>query len=248
MHKDQARVRDALLPSVFDRVYGSDAASERDCTVLNRTFLQGPDPLFLMEACPKEFVRLCGLLGLDVAEGRDAIEQAHWRGPGILLDENMGIPFGYLHQSIEDMSWASKAWRREAVWLFLAGVSDTTEEDYKLEVTLLARLQRAVGAGLSMARLLDHPQITPWVAAADTLQKFNDSTVLRVGLVGQPAKFPWSCEDHGFYIAFKRGYKAAGVRHGDKLFIGTTPDTTLEERGLHVDVKVSESYGFVRVS
>lgn len=98
MHKDQKRIKGALLPRVMDRVFGTDPASERDCTILNRAFLQGPDPLFLMETCPTEFEDLCRLLALTVEEGRDAIEQAHWKGPGVLL-EGTGLPHAGIRES-----------------------------------------------------------------------------------------------------------------------------------------------------
>ena len=85
MHKDQKRVMDVALPAIATRIHDDTPASERDCTVLNRLLVQGPDPLYLMETCPEEFARICQDLGLDVAAGRDAIESAHWQGPAVLL-------------------------------------------------------------------------------------------------------------------------------------------------------------------
>lgn len=241
MHKDQRRVRDALLPTLLDRIY--DAASERDCTILNRAFLQGPDPLFLMETCPREFSALCGLLKLDVAEGCDAIERAHWQGPGVLLDADGGITLG---GNYTDPRFETTPWKREALWLVLASVSDTTEEDYKKDITFAERMQRAMGAGIQLARkcrrIADgYGPVS--LHAHMSLANFDRTTVFtEVGGV------PITDVDHGFYIAYKKGHQVAGVRHGDKTFYGTIPGTTLDEQGIKVDVKVSESYGFVRVS
>lgn len=242
MHKDQLRVQRALIPSLFDRVYGTDAASERDCTVLNRCFLQGPDPLFLMETCSKEFTTLCEMLRLDEAEGRDAIERAHWEGPGVLLDADKGIG---LSACVEDERFETTPWKREALWLILASVSDTTEEDYKQDVTFVERLQRAMGAGIQFAfqiRRIADGYRTPATLALMALTKFDNTTVFT-----QDARnIPTTDQDIGFYLAYKRGHPAAAVHHGDKTFYGTIPGTTLDEQGIQVDVKVSESYGFVR--
>jgi hypothetical protein len=251
-HKDQIRVRDALLPSMMDRVYASESSAERDCTVLNRAFLQGPDPLFLMETCPKEFTALCGELDLSEVLGRDAIEQAHWRGPGILLD-GQGIPLDYLKQkrrallgqSDEPLTPISDAWKREALWLILASLSDTTEEDYKKDITFIERLQRVTAAAINFGDLLtrySERPVGPMGTALQALNEFDASTVFTRDAQG----IPLTDVDHGFYIGYKRGYEVVGVHHGDKTFYGTVPGTTLHEQGVKVDVNVSESYGFVR--
>lgn len=244
MHKDQTRIKNVLLPLIMDAVLSADPKAERDCTVLNRAFLQGPDPLFLMETCPAEFTLLCRHLGLPESEGRDAIEQAHWRGPGVLLPPGeTGLPPDFIEASLGDMSQAPLAWRREAVWLFLAAMSDTTEEDYKPEISLLERFQRAMRAGQKFARVMDDPMTTPWVVADIALTKFLKTTVFTLDEAG----IPHTDQDVGFYMAYKAGHPVAAVHYGDKIFYGTIPNTTLDDCGVTVDVKVSESYGFIRV-
>lgn len=243
MHKDQKRIKSAFLPRVMDRVFAETPEAERDCTILNRAFLQGPDPLFLMETCPTEFRDLCGLLALTLEEGRDAIESAHWQGPGVLL-EGTGLPPRQIEESdLGDDHRPPLAWRREMLWLCLAALSDTTEEDYKPDVTMLERLRRAMASGQRFAVLMTGVSGTsPVHLALGALHQFEASCVWADDANGVPV-----CdEDAGFYIGYKRGWKVVGVRHGNKTFFGTTPDTTLEEQGVKVDEKVSESYGFVR--
>jgi hypothetical protein len=241
MHKDQERVRDALIPAIFDRVFGTDPASERDCTILNRAFLQGPDPLFLMEMCPLHFAELCEEIGIDPRDGRDAIEQAHWRGPGVLLD-GQGIPFD---ADADDARFHSPAWKREALWLVLAHVSDTTEEDYGKDITFLERMRKVTNAASQLGRL--HAlYLNGDVGAIDSaliaLDKFNRDTLFTQDANGVPL----TDQDAGFYVGYKRGMKVVAVHHGDKTFYGTTPDTTLAEQGVTVEVDVSPTYGFIR--
>ena len=81
MHRDQKQVHNILVPLLTGRCLEETPVAERDATMLNRAFLQGPDPLFLMEACPGPFAALCFRLDLDLAAGREAIERAHWQGP-----------------------------------------------------------------------------------------------------------------------------------------------------------------------
>jgi hypothetical protein len=239
MHKDQKRVKDALLPFLMDRVLAEDAVAERDCTVLNRAFLQGPDPLFLMETCPKHFTGLCDALGLPEESGRDAIEQAHWRGPGVLLD-GTGLPFDF-----EGGSDVPRPWKREALWLVLASLSDTTEEDYKEDITLVERLQRvcaAVAAFESTLTMFSERPVGPMEVALRALARFDAACEWKHDENGVPI-----CEeDAGFYIGYKKGWKIAGVHHGDKTFFGTMPSTSLKAEGVEVDVLVSPQYGFRR--
>lgn len=243
MHKDQKRVQSALLPILMDRVYGTDPASERDCTVMNRAFLQGPDPLFLMEVCPKEFHDLCENLGLDEAVGRDAIERAHWSGPGVLLPKgSTGIPVG-AHQS--DPIFDTTEAKCEALWLILASLSDTTEEDYQRDITLLERLQRVTRSAIRFAsRIYTYNNCSrdPFYTALRALDTFNARAVFTTDDKG----IPHTDVDEGFYLAYKAGHKIAAVRYGDKTFYGCAGGTTLDEHGVTVDVKVSEAYGFVR--
>ena len=241
MHKDQDRIRTALLPFLVGHTLEKSPEAERDCTVLNRAFLQGPDPLLIMELCPEEFKVLCKCLGLSVESGQDAIEQAHWRGPGILLAGGTGLPHGFVDACGGDVSGFSLAWRQEALWLVLASLSDTTEEDYKSSVTVLERLRRVVTAGQRLTTLLER-RGSPWNTAETALRDFAAATKFELNA----SDIPCTDQDVGFYLAYKAGHHVAGVRHGDKVFYGCMPGVTLDQVGVKVDEKVSESYGFVR--
>lgn len=237
-HKDQDRVRSALLPFLMDLTFSEDPAAVQDCTVLNRVLVQGPDPLLLALICPDEFAEVCRALALSVESGRDAIEQAHWRGPGILL-EGHGIPFD-LMGPFENLL---EAWRREALWLFLASMSDCTEEGYQAHVGLLARMRRVTQSTNRLSRMAFNRTIGDIMFNALTAMKaFRTSTVMTPDANGIPV----TDVDHGFYVGYKAGYKVVGVKAGNNIFYGTTPDTTLAEQRLTVDVELSPSFGFVR--
>lgn len=238
MHKDQKRVQSTLLPFIMDRVVEESPAAERDCTVLNRALIQGPDPLFLMEVCPDEFAAVCTSLGLSEKNGRDAIEQAHWRGPGVLL-AGQGIPLDFMGP-FNDMPGA---WLREALWLFLASMSDCTEEGYSPRVTVLERMRRATHATSRFSRMaFGRLRADIMFNALTAMRAFDTSTVFTPDANGVFV----TDVDHGFYIGYKRGYKIVGVKAGANTFYGTTPDTTLAEQGVQVDVEISPSYGFNR--
>lgn len=248
MHKDQRRIKSSLLPRVMDRVMGETPEDERDCTVLNRCFLQGPDPLLLRELCPNSFGLLCNKLGMTRREGHDAIEQAHWHGPGVLIEWKGAVccsmPPDVASTLRNELGGEVPAgWKREALWLYLAALSDTTEEDYPPDVLLVDRLRRVVTACSAFDQAVQRGGMhDPWDRACDALKKFDAACNWRVDEQGILV-----CdEDAGFYCAYRRGYKVAGVRHGNKVFYGTIPGTTLDEQGVKVDEKVSESYGFVR--
>lgn len=238
MHKDQKRVRDALLPFIMDWVMEASPEAERDCTVLNRALLQGPDPLFLMETCPDEFAEACQALALSVESGRDAIEQAHWRGPGILLEEAKGLPFD-LQGPFEGIP---EAWRREALWLFLASMSDCTEEGYPAHVRLLVRMRRVTAATNRLSRMTYGRTLGDIMCHALTAMKaFRTSTVF----VKDERGFVHGEHDHSFYIAYKMGHKVCAVHTSGPTFWGTAPDTSLEANGIKVDKEISPQFGIV---
>lgn len=238
-HKDQKRVQDALLPFVMDRVLSEDPAAVRDCTVLNRALIQGPDPLFLMETCPEAFEALCDHLNLPVEQGRDAIEKAHWQGPGVLLLDR-GLP-----PKIEPTDHIPVEWAREALWLILASMSDCTEQGYGGEISIVERLRRVATATSSMtmttASLEAEDGMAPFRIAIEEMQKFVDTTSFTEDANG----IPLTDVDHGFYVGYKRGFKAVAVKAGTLTFYGTTPDTTLEAQGITVDKSISPSFGIV---
>jgi hypothetical protein len=238
LHKDQKRIQDALLPYVMDRVLAVSPEAERDCTVLNRALIQGPDPLYLTEVCPTEFEELCLALGLSAEDGRKAIESAHWTGPGCLL-LGTGLPV-----DCTDFSDIPKEWRQEALWLVLASMSDCTEEGYQAKITLVQRFQRQARAISNLSRFAYGRRSLGDVMfkAIGALRVFNKATVFTFDERG----FPHTDRDEGFYIGYKAGHKVVGVKAGNNIFYGTTPDTTLAEQGVVVDVNISPSYGFVR--
>lgn len=238
MHNDQRRIKSRLLPFLMDKVMSDSPEDVEDCTVLNRTLIQGADPLLLMRLCPHQFRDLCNNLGLSEAEGRDAIEQAHVQGPAVLLDGERGIPTGPLICETFPL-----AWRKEALWLVLAGLSDTTEEGYTPDTTILERLRRVTKATTAFADCT-RSSAHPWQQAIGALREFTESCKWTVD---PKWGVPLCTEDHGFYIGYKAGHKCVAVTHGDKTFYGCIPGVTLDSLGIEVDEKVSESYGFVRV-
>jgi hypothetical protein len=239
-HKDQTRVQSVLLPLITDKVLAEgDDAAVRDCTLLNRILVQGPDPLYLMETAPTwMFADLCTALDLTVEQGRDAIESAHWQGPGCLL-EGKGLP--ERQESYVDMP---VAWRKEALWLVLASFSDCTEEGYGEEVSFQTRLRRANGAVSKMARF-----VRPGRTLFDVMSEAEGS--LRRFL----AETPWrTCEtfgvpladgDQSFYVGFKQGHSVVAATSGSLTFYGTMPSTTLRAEGITVDKEISPSFGVV---
>lgn len=240
MHNDQRRIKSSLLPLLMDKVLSDDPVAVRDCTVLNRCLIQGIDPLLMTELCPDDFRSLCIDLGLTEESGRDAIEQAHVRGPGILLDPVHG---GLPSKDYVGSSTSPESWRREALWLVLAGLSDTTEEGYTPDTSILERLRRVVAATTAFhCLIMESGSSTAWGEAIVALRKFEASCVWTTDAQG----IPLTTEDHGFWAGYRAGHQCVAVTHGDKTFYGCIPGITLDSLGIKVDEKVSESYGFVR--
>lgn len=237
MHKDQKRVMDVALPAIATRLHDDSPEAQRDCTVLNRLLIQGPDPLYLMESTPGwMFADLCTGLELDVDVGRDAIEKAHWQGPGVLLGNGKGMPT----EGIADGDIVTD-WRREALWLVLASMSDCTEEGYSEETTLRDRIKRANAAVAKLAYHLAKGDDL-WALALKSLEKFNATTAFEVDAKG----IPHATEDHAFYVLYKQGYKCVAVHtDGGPIFYGTTPDSSLAAWGVEVDKELSPQFGLV---
>ena len=237
MHKDQERVQDKLLPQIMDRILEDSAEARLDCTVLNRALIQGPDPLFLMTALPETFGIVCGTFGLTPEEGREAIDSAHWRGPGILLDgkgwegrmPGVQIPTGEL---------PPKAHCREALWLFLAGCSDCTESGYTGETTLVERIQRQAKAIAQFDRSTRFE--SPWASADKARFEF-----LSMELTLDDSGVPHGDSDECFYVGYKQGYKMVAQDAPGMTFYGTTPDTTLAEQGITPNKEISPSFGII---
>lgn len=243
MHKDQRRILEALAPRIEALALSEEESAARDCTVMNRLFLQGPDPLYLMETCPKAFAFLCRRLDLTEANGREAILSAHERGPSVLLDDRGGIP---LDPSVADFHYRwqdSQEWRREGLWLLLASFSDCTEEEYRPSLTMLERIQRATAAAVKFEQYTsDWRNNQPWWDAHAKLAEFNKSTVF----VSDERGIPHCTKDEGFYLAYKAGHRVCAYDTPKGLtFYGTTSSTTLDAEGIVVDKKISEQYGIV---
>jgi hypothetical protein len=240
LHKDQKRLQAALLPVLIDKILSEgDPVAERDCTVVNRLLLQGPDPLYLMESAPNMFRQLCRSFDLTVEEGRTAIENAHWRGPATLFtDDATGLPDNGF-----PAGEACFGWRCEMLWLVLASCSDCTEEGYKPKMSLLERIQRASKATLAMAKLADtHPNHLE-DRALESLSHFQDTTPVHIDADGRPH----TNVDHGFYVLYKEGHSVVAVHYNEETaFWGTTQDTSLEAEGIKVDIEISKQFGIVK--
>lgn len=239
MHRDQKRVRDALLPQIMDIVTADTYDAKRDCTILNRALLQGPDPLYLAETCPDDFEHLCAHLGVDPAVGLDDIARAHVDGPGALLD-GRGIP---LDAKPEGTFLPTKL-RGEALWIILASMSDCTEQEYGPHTTIRERLSRCQDAATRLSF-----RVAEWdggnESAAEAFRLLTEM-VASTTFTFDERGLPHAAVDHAFFVAYKLGHRACAVRAGDKVFWGTVPETTLDEQGLAVDVRISPSFGFVR--
>ncbi len=234
-HKDQDRLQEKFLPFLMDRIVGDTAEALRDCTVVNRLFVQGPDPLFLMEACPIEFEQICVNLGLTPTEGRQAIEAAHWYGPAVLLEGSGLDPW-------PDTETLQETHGREMLWLLLASYSDCTEDGYQTEISLRERIRRAMTAGLRLGDLARKDRRELVAAAVKAAQKFIDSTRFTIDIRG----LIHSDQDHAFYVAYKFGHKVCAVHtRGGLTFWGTAPSTTLEAEGITVQKVLSPQFGIV---
>jgi hypothetical protein len=245
MHKDQKRLQDVFLPQLAARIVAEGPEAERDCTILNRLLVQGPDPLFIMEADPILFEVLCRNLKTTLEAGREAIEKAHWMGPATLLGDGSGL-------DPENFSFTDEQSRLEALWLILASVSDCTEDGYGEDVTLLERVRRAFAATSKLSNLLgitfpdENGEREPFVSieqfARNQLRKFIESTEFTVD---EATGIPHATADHAFYVLYKQGYDCVAVKAGGLTFYGTPPHTTLEEQGVTVDKPLSPHFGIV---
>jgi hypothetical protein len=212
---------------------GETEGEIRDCTVLNRLLIQGPDPLFLMETCPREFEELCGGLGLSVKDGRAAIEMAHWKGPGCLL-----VGQGITHDTVASPN-PLKEWRQEALWLILAAMSDCTEEGYGVEISIVERLQTQVRMVRRLISVLEVGDLMSLALAY--LKEFTYELTYTVDEKG----IPHATKDTAFYLLYKQGFKCVAVHTKGPVFYGTTPDTTLVEQGVEVDKQISPQFGLI---
>ncbi len=247
-HRDQTRVRSALIPALMTLTFSDEASAVNDCTLLNRALLQGPDPLFLMKTCPSLFAQLCSEIGLSVEDGVWAIETAHVRGPGCLLDfDNLS---GGIQIDSNNLPHAiTTSLRQEALWLILANCSETTESEYTAEVSLEKRFQAITLAAVRLDRSLNscrngwYHNSGWYTIACSILARMSENTSFHRDeqgiLVGD--------DDIAFYLGYKRGERVVGCHVGDKVFYGTIPGTTLSDENVAVETNVSPSYGFRRV-
>lgn len=238
MHKDQTRVMEDLNPLIQTRMMDDSPEAQRDCTLLVRAFLQGPDPLYLMEVAPEAFAHLCEGFSLSVEEGREAIETAHWQGPGALLD-GIGLERATMPED------APLSHRKEALWLYMASFADCTEGGYGEDVTMAERLQRASTAVAEFNHDVWSDLSFPHTyrgRAIDSMCEFIDTTDFTPDpLFGIPM-----CDvDHGFYVGYKLGHPAIAVQAQGLTFYGTVPTTSLEEQGITVDKQISPQFGIV---
>lgn len=257
-HKDQKRVQEVVVPHLIGRIVSEDPTAVRDCVVLNRLLVQGPDPLYLMETCPTRFAEMCGLLDLPVEEGRAGIEAAHWQGPAVLLD-GTGLPFTEEEAKakylvVEPQYGRTRAWnlstkvKQEIVWLLLASFSDCTEEGYTEDMSITQRLRRATSAACAFDRYIESkvhstvPAIFDLVfTAIEAAKTFKDKSPLFLDKYG----YPHTENDSGFYVAYKAGYHIAAVHTTGPTFWGTTPSASLAELPFKVGKEISPTFGLV---
>jgi len=244
MHKDQKRIKDVLLPQIVAAVHDDSPEARRDCTMLNRMLIQGPDPLYLMEACPEVFEQLCNTLALTVEQGTQGVETAHWQGPGIFFVDGTGLDPSFMNpteedgiDSIEDLPVHT---RQEILWLILAGNSDCTEDGYGDKVSQLERIRRQATA---ISRLTWHCRDES-LDLIDHALDFMNEFIATTPIVFDENGIPHSNADHAFYVLYKQGYKAAAVHTPTKTtFWGTVPGTSLEKQGIEVARVLSPQFG-----
>ena len=232
MHKDQTRAKETILARMLRRAESENPSDVRDCTVLVRLFEQGPDPLYLMETCPIQFRDLCRNLGISQEDGRKAIEAAHWQGPGVLLN-GTGIQRGAIS--------FDKEWLPEALWLLMASASACTEEGYDGTMPEREKIAIAQKAAVNLFQLSVWDRRALVNRAIEELESLCNNVSFEMDERG----FPHTDKDHGFYLAYKQGFKVCAVKAGPLTFWGTTPDTTLEAQGIVVDKNISPCFGIV---
>lgn len=236
--KDQERVREKFLPTLMDRIVSNDPDAITDCTVVNRQFIQGPDPLFLMLTCPDQFRHLCSLVSLSLEEGQHAIQEAHEKGPGVLLE---GTGLDPHLPWIDDVETLPKAHRAEILWLLLARVSNCTEDGYSTEVSLRERTIRAMRAATELQVLLAEERLALVGLACEMARVFISTTTFEVR-----DGIPHASADHAFYVLYKQGYNCVAVHTPNGLvFYGTTPDSSLAAHGVKVDKEITPQFGLV---
>jgi hypothetical protein len=243
-NKDAQKLEQRIIPSLrrkFENRKDLDKTERVDATVLSRLLLQGPDPYFLMKTSPLAFSRACAKMYLSEEEGVDAIESAHWKGPGVLLDGD-GLDFDifkmtseFVQRSLENLPLSH---RKEALWLFMASCSTCIESGYPEDESYLSRIQIAINASKHFESELSHYPAVIALAYLSRMYRENEFTV--------SGGIRHYTDDIGFYLGYKSGDKVVGVIMPDRtIFYGTTPDTTLDEQRVNVDVKISETYGYV---
>ncbi len=250
MNNDQIRVRDALAPLVL-------GASPEDATVLNRCFLEGADPLFIMRMLGAEFDVICKKIDVDPQKAKEGIETAHTQGPGVFLKET-AVGFGIVYVPRKKgfrVKWKMEDTRAneygpEIIWLILAGCS-RIEGGFTKETSLEDRLREAFECVSKASAFADRCMDDYYEAgyddlhnfAAATLLEFQERTLFKELDLGNGTSVPLGESNEAFYIGYKRGYPAVAVSAKDATFFGTSPNTTLKEQGIRVDKEVSPHFG-----
>lgn len=239
-HKDQDRAKETFLARFLGRTESENASDVRDCTVLVRLFEQGPDPLYLMETCPRLFKDLCRNLGISEEDGRKGIEDAHWFGPGMLL-YGSGLPIKDPGGTVPENDEMAVALNKEALWVLMASASSCVEGGYDPNVTEREKVAIAQSAALELYKISvwDRRELMKLVKKG--LAKMVETIEFTVDERG----FPHTDDDHGFYLAYKLGHEVCAVKAGPHTFWGTIPGVTLEELNIKVDKNISPSYGIV---
>ena len=240
MHKDQTFITETVLKRLTEKSCSDLPQDVRDCTVLLRMLVSGPDPLYLMETCPESFTRLCRNWGFAENLGRAGIEAAHWQGPGVLL-AGTGYPLNGDLDSAQVESTDIFKIKQEGLWILMASCSICTENGYKDDITERERIAVAQRAAVKLYELSmwDGMQLRAIVTRElEQMQKNISFTTDERG-------FPHTTDDLGFYLGYKLGHKIVACETPTMTFWGTTPDTTRFGQGVMVDKQISPCFGIV---
>jgi hypothetical protein len=238
LHKDQIRALETFFPRFAARI--QNFGDNRDITVLNRLFEQGPDPLYLMETCPESFTRLCKNLRVEESVAREGIEKAHWQGPGALL-VGTGVPFNAQFEGLIGTEHQVNGFLQECVWILMASASDCTEHGYDATMPERQKIAIAQKAAVKFYETSQWDRKQLLILIAAELKKMREAVTFEFDRNGRPH----TTHDHGFYLGYKMGYIAVAVRSGPMTFWGSNGCDTLDGMGIKVDKKISEYFGIV---
>jgi hypothetical protein len=205
--------QDKLITRDQERVGKEIATDPNLALITNRLMNQGSDPESLRLIDPESFNLIAEKLGLTSEQAAGAITTAHTKGPASLENESA----------------------EENLWLLLASIS----EEHEGTGSIKERLEQFHGALTDLETFAEFDKEDLETEAGE----FKESLLKEIKPIREEDGIPVYEEDIGFFVAYRKGCKAAMVEQPEITFVGTTPDTTLEEQGLKVDKQLTPHFG-----